>query len=407
MVPASHTAFRAMPAPRVDGLPPAASVTGSLAALTGLALAACGGGADDGNGAAAAASSGTAADAERVRASGLSATAATAADRVAYTAEELATAFAPDGVGLATAVEASRFLAQASFGPTVSSLAAVRTRGLAGWLDDQFVATRGPRLVGRVLAQRDALGGWLYTTPTFGSPNSEFTMNECWRVAMTEPDQLRQRVVAALLEIFVITTRVGVVGIGQNQVNSAAFVDMLGDHAFGNFRQLLEGVTLSTAMGVYLSYRDNQKAEYDLNGVETRVPDENFARELMQLFSIGLTQLNADGSPKLKKNLPQDTYTQSDVFNLARVFTGWKLQKPVAGEDALAPWAKPMEADPDLHSPEEKAFLGKLIPAGTGPAVSLKRALDTIFEHDNVGPFIGRQLIQRLVTSNPSSMWAA
>jgi uncharacterized protein (DUF1800 family) len=365
-----------------------------LALAASAAVAACGGGQDEPpTGVSAAAS----------RRQSLAATASSPA----FTPEELAAAFAPDGQGLVTATVATRFLAQASFGPTVSTLAAVRTRGLAGWLDDQFVAPRGPRHLDRILAQRDALGGWSYTVPTFGPPNSELMLNEAWRAFMTGADTLRQRVVAALLEIFVITTRVGVIGIGQNQITAAAFVDMLGDNAFGNYRALLEGVARSSAMGVYLSYRDNLKAEYAADGSTVRVPDENFARELMQLFSIGLYELNADGSLKLRKGKPRETYVQGDVFNLARVFTGWRVPKPVDGEPDMAEWGKPMVAVAANHAPEEKAFLGKVIAAGTKAEPSLKKALDILFAHANVGPFIGRQLIQRLVTSNPSPAYVA
>ncbi|MGM9486530.1 DUF1800 domain-containing protein [Ideonella sp. YS5] len=327
------------------------------------------------------------------------------ADYTPYTPEELAAAFAPDGQGQVDAQGAARFLIQASHGPTVSSLAAVRTQGLAAWIESQFAAPRGPRHVDRIFEQRDALGGWSYVgiVHTFGPENSEFMMNEAWRAFMTGPDALRQRVVAALLEIFVITTRVGIIGIGQNQVTAAAYVDMLNDRAFGNFRELLDGIARSSAMGVYLSYRDNLKAEYGPDGKETRVPDENFARELMQLFSIGLYKLNADGSLKLKKGKPQETYTQDDVFNLARVFTGWRVPKPVNGEPDMAEWSKPMVPVAANHSPEEIRFLGKVIAAGTKAETCLKKALDIVFAHENVGPFIGRQLIQRLVTSNPSA----
>jgi uncharacterized protein (DUF1800 family) len=304
---------------------------------------------------------------------------------------------------------AARFLIHASHGPTVASLAAVRNQGLAAWIEGQFAAPRGERHVDRIFAQRDALGGWSYVgiVHTFGPENSEFMMNEAWRDFITGPDALRQRMVAALLEIFVITTRVGIIGIGQNQVTAAAYVDMLNDRAFGNFRELLDGIARSSAMGVYLSYRDNLKAEYGPDGLETRVPDENFARELMQLFSIGLNKLNADGSLRLKKGKPQETYTQADVFNLARVFTGWRVPKAVGGEPDMAEWAKPMIPVAANHSPEEIRFLGKVIAAGTKPETCLKKALDIVFAHENVGPFIGRQLIQRLVTSNPSPEYVA
>jgi uncharacterized protein (DUF1800 family) len=373
----------------------------ALSLLAAASVAACGGGAGDVD-----PQAGLTATARR-RAAQAEAPVRPLAGRVAYTPEELAAAFAPDDQGAVAAAVATRFLAQASFGATVSSLAAVRTRGLAGWLDDQFAAPRGERHVQRILAQRDALGGWSYTVPTFGPPNSELMMNEAWRAFITGTDTLRQRVVAAWLEIFVITTRVGVIGIGQNQITAAAFVDMLNDNAFGNFRTLLEAMARSSAMGVYLSYRDNLKAEYAADGSAIRVPDENFARELMQLFAIGLVELNPDGSARLRKGKPRESYTQSDVFNLARVFTGWRVPKPIDTEPDMNEWSKPMHPVASNHSPEEKAFLGKVIAAGTKPEPSLKKALDTLFAHANVGPFIGRQLIQRLVTSNPSGDYVA
>jgi uncharacterized protein (DUF1800 family) len=324
---------------------------------------------------------------------------------LAYTPEQLSAAFAPKGTGLADAEAAARFLAQASFGPTVASLAAVRTMGFSQWLEAQFSAPRTEPHTDRVLAQNLALGSWTYTIPVFGPSNSELMLNEAWRVMMTGPDQLRQRIIAALLEIFVITTKVGTIGIGPHQVTAAGYVDMLGEHAFGNFRALLEGVATSAAMGVFLSHRDNAKAEYDATGQEVRVPDENFARELMQLFSIGLYQLQADGSLKLRDGQAEETYSQSDVFNLARVFTGWVVATPIAGQHPLAHWARPMQIRPERHSPEVKQFLGTTIPAGTPAQASLTQALDAIFLHPNVAPFIGRQLIQRLVTSNPSSAY--
>ncbi len=394
----TRAASVAEPVPPTFTPPPtSATAPAGLSLLTAASLAACGGGQDS------AAPTPPAATGTRRHTQHL----AGSDTRVAYTPEELAAAFAPDGQGAVNAQTAARFLIHASHGPTVSTLAAVRTKGLAQWIEDGFAAPHGERHVDRIFAQRDALGGWLYDIPTFGPPNSEFMMNEGWRAFMTGPDALRQRIVAALLEVFVITTRVGIIGIGQNQITAAAFVDMLNDRCFGNFRDLLDGVSLSSAMGVYLSYRGNLKAEYGPDGQPTRVPDENYARELMQLFSIGLYELNADGSLKLKKGKPRETYTQDDVFNLARVFTGWRVPKPVPGEPDMNEWSKPMVAVAADHSPEEIRFLGKVIAAGTKPANSLKRALDTVFAHPNVGPFIGKQLIQRLVTSNPSPAYVA
>ena len=159
-------------------------------------------------------------------------------------------------------------------------------------------------------------------------------------------------------------------------------------------------------MGIYLSHRGNRKADYDAQGKPLRVPDENYARELMQLFTIGLVQLHPDGTPKLKDGQPQPTYTQDDVSQLARVFTGWDLARPT-GADAAERLRLPMQHIAARHSPEEKRFLGVLIPARTDGPTSLRIALDALFQHPNVGPFIGRQLIQRLVTSNPSPAYVA
>ena len=230
-------------------------------------------------------------------------------------------------------------------------------------------------------------------------------MDTFWKQAITGPDQLRQRIVFALSQIFVVS-----------QVNAelrnrprgmSSYLDMLGANAFGNFRALLEGVTLHPMMGLYLSHLRNQKED----AATGRVPDENYAREVMQLFTIGLYRLNPDGSQALSAGKPIPTYTNDDVEGLAKVFTGFSW----AGSDTSnARFAgtnnvidpdrdvKPMQPYPQYHSTSEKRFLGTVIPASTSATASLKTALDTLFNHENVGPFIGRQLIQRLVTSNPS-----
>jgi len=149
-------------------------------------------------------------------------------------------------------------------------------------------------------------------------------------------------------------------------------------------------------MGVYLSMRGSRRA--DGTG---RAPDENYAREVLQLFSIGLYELDQSGS--LKRDAsgnPIETYTQEDIVGLARAFTGWEADRFVRGEPTH--WRRPMKLLPDYHEPGAKRFLGLTIPAGTDGATTLESALDHIAAHPNVGPFIGRQLIQRLVTSNPS-----
>ncbi len=189
-----------------------------------------------------------------------------------------------------------------------------------------------------------------------------------------------------------------------------AYLDMLGRNAFGNYRDLLEAVTLHPMMGLYLSHLRNQKESGN------RVPDQNYAREVMQLLSIGLYELNPDGTPILDaNNKPVETYGPEDIAGMSRVFTGFswagpdKQDRRFFGSDSNPTpdpnrEVLPMQAYPKFHSTSEKRFLATIIPAqGTpDPLGSLRIALDTLFNHHNVGPFIGRQLIQRLVTSNPS-----
>jgi uncharacterized protein (DUF1800 family) len=185
-------------------------------------------------------------------------------------------------------------------------------------------------------------------------------------------------------------------------LHTAHYVDLLEANAFGNYRKLLDDITLSTAMGVYLNMRGNQKA--DGRG---REPDENYAREVLQLFSIGLNELNADGTAKLANGKTIDTYDPSSITGLARVLTGWNYDGFVGSPSVdVAYVRRPMVVDATRHAPEAKSFLGTTIPAAPATVASanseLQTALDTIAAHPNVGPFISRQLIQRLVTSNPS-----
>lgn len=239
-------------------------------------------------------------------------------------------------------------------------------------------------------------------------PDARLTPNDFyytwWKQSVTGPDQLRQRMKLAYSEIFVVSltdTNVDVRG-------AASYYDMLGANAFGNFRTLLEQVTLHPMMGVYLTWLGNQKED----PATGRNPDENYAREVMQLMTIGLYQLNPDGTVKTDgSGRPIPTYTPEDISGLAKVFTGYSYYSPnptnstFRGGQRNADWAvRPMIPYAAFHSTSAKSFLGVTIPASAtaDPAGDLKIALDTLFNHPNVGPFIGRQLIQRLVTSNPS-----
>lgn len=310
----------------------------------------------------------------------------------------------------ASRAEAARFLAQASFGPTEADIDRVMSLGLRGWIDEQLAM---PQVSHRAAWEAaDAAVKAANPTSTVGQDGM---VNSFWKQAVAGPDQLRQRVAYALSQIFVISMQDGAVGDNPRAV--AAYLDLLGDKGLGNYRDLLEGVALHPMMGVYLSAMRNQKADPRTG----RVPDENFAREVMQLFSIGLHELNADGSVRMSNGAPVETYGAADIAGMARVFTGWSWACPAWPESScFYSGAAGGSSDPDrsfkamlgyaqYHSTEEKKFLGTTIaPQGqASPQASLQAALDTLHRHPNVGPFIGRQLIQRLVTSNPSPQYVA
>lgn len=305
-------------------------------------------------------------------------------------------------VALTTQPEASRFLAQAGMGASESGIRQVQGANYTGWLDQQFAMT--PRRSHQAYIDAVMASGQ--------NPNQSHVMHTFWREAVTAPDQLRQRVAFALSQIFVISQRDSAVGGYERGV--ASYLDMLGREAFGNYRSLLEAVTRHPMMGLYLSHLRNQKASGN------RVPDQNYAREILQLMSIGLYELNADGTQVMASGAPVETYSNEDIVGLSHVFTGFSWAGPdkqngrFYGSSSNPPPdpnrdVLPMQGYPQFHSTEEKRFLGTIIPAqGTpDPDGSLRIALDAIFNHSNVGPFIGRQLIQRLVTSNPSPGYVA
>ena len=280
--------------------------------------------------------------------------------------------------------EAARFLVQGSFGPTDASIDEVVAQGYSRWIDAQMAAPisrQRPALeaLGREVKPGDRVELW-------------------WKNALTGPDQLRQRVAFALSEILVVSDKDTLY---DQQIALANYYDMLAEEAFGNYRRLLERVTLSPVMGEYLSMKGNQKA----NTTKNIRPDENYARELMQLFSIGLVELNPDGTVKTGSDgVGIPTYDQNIIEGFARVYTGWTFANAERfNYPKNTDWLSPMKSWPDYHEPGEKQLLsGVVIPAGQTPEQDLKLALDTIFNHPNVGPYIGKQLIQRLVTSNPS-----
>ncbi|HXR63006.1 MAG TPA: DUF1800 family protein [Rudaea sp.] len=335
--------------------------------------------------------------------------------------------------------DAARFLAQATFGPTDADIADLRARGYQAWIDRQMDAVQTPpssQLAYYTWVSKSIASGGLgentgynniveaWFLGALGGPDPQFPAN----AAMNHTDQLRQRVAFALSEIFVISDQNTL--IDQHPDGQAYFYDILSNNAFANFRTLLEQVTLSPAMGVYLNMQGNPRANLSQN----LHPDENYAREINQLFSIGLVMLNDDGTPQLDSfGKPVPTYDQAVVTAFAHVFTGWNWADCTTGGfkscgyhglDFQLPMIAPTPytyhdngTDPAndiackqlLHYPTAAnsgacggaGAKGTLSSGGT-PATDLAFALDNIFNHPNVGVFIGKQLIQRLVTSNPS-----
>ncbi|HEX7943237.1 MAG TPA: DUF1800 domain-containing protein [Phenylobacterium sp.] len=298
-----------------------------------------------------------------------------------------------------TANEAARFLTQATYGPTDATIAQVRASGYSLWIDEQM--TMAPPTGHLALVDARLAPG--------ASVDAVDFYYSYWTQAVTGPDQLRQRMKLALSEIFVISLTDSTI----SARGAASYYDMLGANAFGNFRTLLEQVALHPMMGVYLTWAGNQKED----PATGRNPDENFAREVMQLMTIGLYQLNPDGTVRTDiSGRPLPTYTAEDISGLARVFTGYSYYSPSPTSLTFRGGNLPADAKtrsmipyPAFHSTGAKTFLGVTIPASatSNPDADLKIALDTLFNHPNVGPFIGKQLIQRLVTSNPSPAYVA
>ncbi|MGJ7511146.1 DUF1800 domain-containing protein [Variovorax sp. GT1P44] len=356
----------------------------SLTAAAAAALAACGGGGGGGGGAFPGLGTGTGTS-TGVQAGSLTPLAATpTAQTYVYTEAK-------------SDDEAARFLLQSQFSASDAEIADVRSKGYLPWLGEQ---------VDRQATQTG--WDWISSKP-YNTVNAD---DMIWNQLMTAPDGFRKRMALAFTEIFVVSAN----DIGSNWTNHmmAQYWDTLVGGVTGNFRKLLEDVTLNPAMGYYLNTKGNQK-----ENAQGRQPDENYAREVMQLMTIGLYQLNPDGTLKTGADgAPLDTYTLDDVTNLARVFTGYDLDiradEKTGTAGAFTPpgatytvegngWTtRPMALTASRHSTLEAKFLGATVPSGTEGKAALKIALDTLFNHPNVGPFICKQLIQRLVTSNPS-----
>lgn len=305
--------------------------------------------------------------------------------------------------------EAARFLQQATFGPSQADIDSLAKTGFSKWFNNQFVANHPLHVV----YMNNRLAALQASDPTLKF-NFGLFQESFWRNAATGSDTLRQRVAFALSQIFVVSVNGDTGGYTRGV---ASYYDMLEQNAFGNYRTLLEQVSLHPMMGIYLTHIHNQKAN-GANEIGPRMPDENYAREIMQLFSIGLYQLNMDGSVKLDSNNHAiETYTNEDITGLAKVFTGWSWACTGGSTSSSCFWGSdqtlatrditPMQIYPAYHSATTKTFLGTTIsPVTTATADSarndLKIALDLLFKHPNTAPFISKQLIQHLVTSNPS-----
>lgn len=287
--------------------------------------------------------------------------------------------------------EAYQFLNQATFGALDQETGDVITRGLEGWIDFQMTRPASEQLP--------------HVQSIVTPPGMDFQLQndrvDIWfRNVLWGDDQLRQRVAFALSEILVVS-QLG--ALNDAPYALASYHDMLARNAFGNYRDLLEEVTLHPAMGVYLSMLGNEKPNETLN----IRPDENYAREVMQLFSIGLVELNIDGSERLDgNNQPIPTYNQEIIEGFAHVFTGWTWALSPGWYEARPTRVNqvfPMELWEEFHDAGPKQLLnGVMLPPGQGGQQDLDDALDNIFNHDNVGPFLAIRLIQRLTTSNPS-----
>lgn len=299
--------------------------------------------------------------------------------------------------------EAHRFLVQATFGPRAEDIAQVRRIGYSQWMDGQFASP----VMSTHLAMVDAS-----SAIKSRKPNNVDMAYSWWTHAVQDhPAQLRHKVAFALSQIFVVST----VPFDESRA-VASYLDMLTAMSDGTYRALLEGVALHPAMGQYLSHMGNRKEDG-----QGRVPDENFAREVMQLFSIGLYELDDAGKPRVINGQSIETYNANDIKGLARVFTGFSWHWPSA-KSAIDWWkcfwraTECRDASQDEtamspynqeHATTQKDFLGVSVPAqaSADPKASLKVALDRLASHPNTAPFISRQLIQRLVTSNPSDQY--
>ena len=285
----------------------------------------------------------------------------------------------------------SKFLSQATFGPSLTEIEAMGAMSPSTWILAEFDKP-ATLVLPKVQAQ--------------ASPDRDAAADLFWEHAITADDQLRQRVAYALSQIFVVSQENTM--LRRRPLMMASYMDILANNAFGNFRDLLEDITYSPAMGIYLTYLGNRKEDTQTG----RVPDENYAREILQLFTIGLVELNPDGTPRLDSQGNEiETYNNTDITGLAAVFTGLAFDGypinrgvfRVSTDDPKDPALySPMWIIENEHGAGEKRFLDTVIPANTPAAQSIGIALDALVDHPNTPPFFARLMIQRFTDSNPS-----
>jgi uncharacterized protein (DUF1800 family) len=399
-----------------------------LSALGAALLAACGSH-DDAGSANATATKSDSANASQASAVGADASISSQADTVdgyrppgAVTNSGVSSAAGFNNFPVAyTTNDAARFLLQSQLNATDAEIAAVSSGTFAAYLQQQFA-----KPIGQTAWDWLEAGGFSLSDSNnqfnffFSTDQADWMI---WNQLFTAQDSMRKRMALGLSEFFVVSLESS--SFTWPSHGFAKYWDILVGNAFGNFRTLLEAITLNPAMGYYLNTKGNQKENVSIG----RLPDENFAREVMQLFTIGLYQLNLDGSEVVVAGKKVETYTQSDVSNLARVFTGYDFDNTVGkqsvvvyeSKDVLATYkvdskesvSRPMVMTPSNHSQLAATFLGVTVPASTSAtagaagAAGLQTALNTLFNHPNVGPFFGKQMIQRFVTSNPSPEYVA
>lgn len=301
----------------------------------------------------------------------------------------------PTGVQLE---QAAQLLSRTTFGADYALIDAVAREGNQAWLDRQFTLPASTHLP--IVTRYGNLYGY---DPTSTPPPGTYRRFAWWERTLTAPDQLRQLTAYALTQVFVVSDNVDEIFI--NPLGLGSYYDTLLGHAFGNFRDLLYAVTMHPVMGIYLSHVNNGKSD----PIANTFPDENYAREVMQLFSIGLFELNPDGSMRRNgSGNPIPTYDNDDIQEFAKIFTGLSYGPAQPGGPSFFGKENPVLHVPMVmfdafHEPGQKVLLnGVVVPDGQTGMQDINSAVDNLFNHPNVGPFIGRLLIQRLVTSNPS-----